>query len=137
MGYANEIGESFKYVLPAFYKPSYALALAYVIGDVQDKASRLYKTQGHYSNAIILQATDALVWQLLASVCLPGFTINRVVGLCRWVLPRLPIQSQQVIKWMPTVCGLATIPFIVHPLDHLTTVMMDKTIRRCYPSDNK
>ena len=43
LGYANEVGESFKYVIPKFYYPSYAIALAYVVGDVQDKALKLYR----------------------------------------------------------------------------------------------
>jgi len=38
LGYANEIGESFHGIVPKFYYPSYALAIGYVLGDVQDKA---------------------------------------------------------------------------------------------------
>lgn len=34
LGYANEIGESFHYIFPRLYKPSYALAIGYCCGDV-------------------------------------------------------------------------------------------------------
>ena len=34
LGYANEIGESFRYILPRAYLPSYILACAYCAGDV-------------------------------------------------------------------------------------------------------
>ena len=37
LGYANELGESFRYVTPWLVKPSYAVAFAYVFADTYDK----------------------------------------------------------------------------------------------------
>ena len=37
MGYANEVGESFRYVAKWFVKPSYMLAFGYVLADTCDK----------------------------------------------------------------------------------------------------
>ena len=42
LGYANEIGESFRHVFPKFVKPSYAIAFAYVFGDTCDKGYVAY-----------------------------------------------------------------------------------------------
>ena len=47
LGYTNEIGESFRYIFPRLYRPSYILALAYCYGDVQDKAYKTYKINGN------------------------------------------------------------------------------------------
>lgn len=38
LGYANEVGESFRHIFPRMVGPSYALAFAYTFGDVADKA---------------------------------------------------------------------------------------------------
>lgn len=60
---------------------------------------------------------DTFVWQSLASVAIPGFTINRLCAaslallgsLTRWPLP--------VRKWATTALGLAAIPVIITPID--------------------
>ena len=41
-GYANELGESLRYVVPRFLKPSYVIAFGYVLMDAQDKAWAQY-----------------------------------------------------------------------------------------------
>lgn len=60
---------------------------------------------------------DTFVWQSLASVAIPGFTINRLCAaslallgsFTRWPLP--------VRKWATTALGLAAIPVIITPID--------------------
>lgn len=60
---------------------------------------------------------DTFVWQSLASVAIPGFTINRLcaaslallASLTRWPLP--------VRKWATTALGLSAIPVIITPID--------------------
>lgn len=60
---------------------------------------------------------DTFVWQGLASVAIPGFTINRLCAaslallgtLTRWPLP--------LRRWTTTALGLAAIPFIITPID--------------------
>ena len=46
LGYANEVGESFRYIFPRMVKPSYGLAFAYTFGDVYDKGQRAYIADG-------------------------------------------------------------------------------------------
>lgn len=43
LGYANEVGESFRYIAPWGVKPSYALAFTYVLCDCFDKGYKQYK----------------------------------------------------------------------------------------------
>ena len=46
LGYANEVGESFRYVFPIGVRPSYAIAFAYVLADTQHKFVRQYRRDG-------------------------------------------------------------------------------------------
>mmetsp|Transcript_152030 Transcript_152030/g.264971 ORF Transcript_152030/g.264971 Transcript_152030/m.264971 type:complete len:149 (+) Transcript_152030:13-459(+) len=122
VGYANELGESFKPLISvSLYRLSYAVAATYVVGDAQNK---------YFQNSRAVDGIDALVWQGLASVAVPGFVINRIV----WGVGRAVATTSSVpLKtWLPTVCGLSSIPFIVHPIDTGVHKAMDLTVRRLY-----
>ena len=131
LGYANEVGEAFQYIFPKFYKPSYFLAIAYCFGDVQDKAIRAYKVAG-FKSKVVIDAFDAMVWQMLASVVIPGFTINRVVATTRWAMMQKGSNNPGLIKWVPVIAGISIIPFIVEPIDHGTSELLNVTIRKVY-----
>ena len=65
---------------------------------------------------------DTLVWQGLASVVVPGFTINRACALTRLLLRQRVIQRQMAMspalqRWTVTAVGLGCIPFIIQPID--------------------
>ena len=112
LGYANEIGESFKPMVPrAFYFGSYAVACTYVAADAKHK----FDADGDVRHGV-----DALVWQALASVAVPGVVVNRVVALAGRATAR---------PFVPTLCGLGCIPFIIKPIDALVDAAMDATIR--------
>ncbi|XP_031983633.1 mitochondrial fission process protein 1 isoform X4 [Corvus moneduloides] len=75
---------------------------------------------------------DTFVWQSLASVAIPGFTINRLCAaslallgsLTRWPLP--------VRRWTTTALGLAAIPLIITPIDRTVDFLMDSSLRKLY-----
>jgi fission process protein 1 len=93
---------------------------------------------------------DTLVWQLIASVAAPGYTIHTVVAAITSLI-RTAEQSPQVRealtslsaavgippdvfvetfnKSVPTACGLAAIPFIVHPIDAGVHAVLNATLR--------
>jgi len=131
MGYANEVGEAFRPLVPVhFVLLSYLAALAYVFADGASKAlaapGRNCQNFGEGEDAGICAVpalTEVLSFQLLASVALPGFTINRWVlflGLCAEEYDHLVAHLDPVIlEWLPTLGGLALIPLIVRPLDFL------------------
>lgn len=77
-----------------------------------------------------------MVWQLFASVMVPGFIINRTVKASTWLISKLAqnklLHNKAVIRWAPVVIGICTIPFIVEPIDHSVTKVMDKTARTFY-----
>lgn len=80
---------------------------------------------------LAITAADTLIWQALASVIIPGLTINRTCALSLRMLQRysnLPIKAQ---KWT-TAIGLGCIPAIVKPIDHSVDYVLDNTIRKLY-----
>ena len=160
--------EAFAAWLPPFGVPlSYAVAIGYVIVDTVDKGLKAYSNAGIELEAGVTRpdvdvkklqlllslerATDTIVWQLLASVFVPGFTIHTVVQAAHAAL--LPIEAAQPVrdaaaslaasfgmasadaliavgdKSIPTVVGLAAIPFIVHPIDNAIHALLNVTLR--------
>ena len=112
LGYANELGESFKPLIPRVaYFSTYGVACAYVAADANDK----YQRDGDVARGV-----DALIWQALASVIVPGFVVNRVVAMAGRATTR---------PMVPTFCGLASIPLIIKPIDHAIDAAMDASLR--------
>ena len=124
LGYANEVGESFKPLVPkSVYLASYGVAGAYVMSD----ASWRSKVPPPGRSAIV-EAVDTFVWQGLASVAIPGFVINRIVSAAGQVSPA------SIVRWSPTAAGLVSIPFIIKPIDHGVDLLMDSVMRPFYSS---
>lgn len=112
LGYANELGESFKPLIPRIaYFGTYGVACAYVAADANDKFQR---------DGDVARGVDALIWQALASVAIPGLIVNRVVAIAGRATKQ---------KMIPTFCGLAAIPPIIKPIDHAVDEVMDATLR--------
>lgn len=110
------------------------LASGYCMADVIDKGYKTYKNGGCVlKKEIFVNSFDAIVWQFLASVFVPGFIINRTVEFSTWSLTKMQtagvFKSAAAVRWLPVVIGVCTIPFIVEPIDHSITKAMDKTIR--------
>lgn len=140
-GYANEVGESFRYQFPRLVLPSYGIAFGYCVADaISDGYSGYYMSKRRSENGSLqhrdhLQRAatacfDTLLWQSLASVLIPGFTINTVVRFTRYVIPKSPVQLPTlVVKWLPTTIGLLSIPIIIHPIDNAVDYFLDNTTR--------
>ncbi|CAK9053877.1 Mitochondrial fission process protein 1 (Mitochondrial 18 kDa protein) (MTP18), partial [Durusdinium trenchii] len=129
LGYANEVGEAFRPVLPRFVRPSYAVAFSYVLADTGHKMASVEADR-------VRAGADTLVWQTFASVLLPGLLINRVVWVAQGAVNALPtgkLISAPVKRWAPVALGLGTIPFIVKPIDDFVHVAMDKSFRKIFP----
>jgi len=126
LGYANELGESFKPLASrAAYLSSYGVAGAYVLSD-----SAWRGTRPPAGRSGVVESVDTLLWQGLASVAIPGFVINRVVWAVGYAsVGRAPTS---VRTWLPTVAGIACIPFIVKPIDHGVDFVMDRFVRPIY-----
>ncbi|XP_054326290.2 mitochondrial fission process protein 1 isoform X2 [Pongo pygmaeus] len=118
LGYANEVGEAFRSLVPAAVVwLSYGVASSYVLADAIDKGKK--------------------AGEALASVAIPGFTINRVCAASLYVLGTATRWPLAVRKWTTTVLGLLTIPIIIHPIDRSVDFLLDSSLRKLYPSVGK
>ncbi|XP_035168383.1 mitochondrial fission process protein 1 [Oxyura jamaicensis] len=141
LGYANEVGESFRPLVPvAAVWASYGVATAYVTADAIDKGRKAAAAHAHdpgKATRVGVAVADTFVWQSLASVAIPGFTINRLCAaslallgsLTRWPLP--------IRKWATTALGLAAIPVIITPIDRTVDFLMDSSLRKLYSTEGK
>lgn len=84
-----------------------------------------------------LAVVDTFVWQSLASVVIPGFTINRLCAASLYVLGTMTRWPPTVRKWTTTTLGLLAIPVIVHPIDRSVDFLLDSSLRKLYPSVEK
>jgi fission process protein 1 len=143
-GYANEIGESFRYQIPRLVVPTYVIAFTYVCADAVSTGHESWQnsnkqgTNDAKSNSssstvwhdTLYATADTLLWQTLASVVVPGATINLVVKASRYAVHRSPLLLPvMVAKWLPTVIGIGSIPLIVQPIDHTIDYMLDNSTR--------
>jgi fission process protein 1 len=142
MGYANEVGESFRYQFPKLVMPSYGLAFGYCVLDAATTgydtwhsykpAARTSLTTTHARSQEIVTAVatvDTLLWQALASVMIPGATINAIVKACRFAVSRTTVLPLVLAAWMPTGVGLVSIPIIIKPIDNAVDYLLDNTTR--------
>jgi len=136
LGYANEVGEAFRALVHVnWVKLSYGVASAYVLADTNDKAQKMSRSlpaeDDSKTKKVAFAAVDTLLWQALASVIIPGFTINRICAASLFTMGRaIPNVSLNSRKWATTAIGLGVIPFIVHPIDSFVHIAMDKTTRQ-------
>ncbi|XP_037938258.1 mitochondrial fission process protein 1 [Teleopsis dalmanni] len=129
LGYANEVGESFRPLVPrSAVLATYGISIGYVFADAYDKCMKAQKL-GASSKTVAIRTGDVFIWQMLASVVIPGYTINRITWASKGLLKSVKA-SKPAIKILPTVLGLASIPLIIHPIDHMVDYIMDNTYRK-------
>ncbi|KAM3955756.1 mitochondrial fission process protein 1 [Aphomia sociella] len=130
LGYANEVGEAFRAVIPVkVVRASYGVAFAYVLADTADKSWKMIRKDGR-PQKVLIETGDALIWQTLASIIIPGFTINRLCAFTNLGLRRyhkIPITARNLIT---VGVGLASIPIVVGPIDKGVSLLMDATYRK-------
>ncbi|MEQ2306682.1 Mitochondrial fission process protein 1 [Ameca splendens] len=141
LGYANEVGEAFRALVPvSFVWGSYAVATAYVTADAVDKGKKAAVAHGDNpgkTTRVAAAVVDTFVWQALASVIIPGFTINRVCAASLYLLGRTTKWPLPVRKWTTTAIGLSTIPFIITPIDRSVDFLLDSSLRKVYNDGKK
>lgn len=113
LGYANELGEAFRAFIPrSVVVGSYVVATVYALGDAADKGLHAYQNKEDPKRAwnVAGKTSDTLIWQLLASVTIPAYIINRTVHATNWTLNRLvrpdaPMRGRGIFKLLPTLVG--------------------------------
>ncbi|CAH2294946.1 Hypothetical predicted protein [Pelobates cultripes] len=121
LGYANEVGESFRALIPkSLVWASYGVATAYVTADAADKGQKASKANVDDPNKtthVTVAVIDTFIWQALASVAIPGFTINRICAASLYLMGRVTKWPLPLRKWATTAVGLSAIPVIIKPID--------------------
>lgn len=67
---------------------------------------------------------------------IPGATVNMIVKASRLAASsaKLPVTAA---AWGPTGVGLASIPFIIRPIDNAVDYLLDNTTRHWLVPDNE
>ncbi|XP_063310838.1 mitochondrial fission process protein 1 [Pelobates fuscus] len=141
LGYANEVGESFRALIPkSLVWASYGVATAYVTADAADKGQKASKANVDDPNKtthVTVAVIDTFVWQALASVAIPGFTINRICAASLYLMGRVTKWPLPLRKWATTAVGLSAIPVIIKPIDRSVDYMLDSSLRKLYRTNSK
>ncbi len=130
--YASEIGEALRRVTPLWFVNSmYGASILYVLVDTGVSTVSAYKNNpkqlvSNRKHATIVCA-DQIVWHSFASMVLPAVTIHTIVKYAGKLL-----RGTRYASVLPAAIGLASIPFIIHPLDNSVTLVMDKIVRPFY-----
>ncbi|XP_053324547.1 mitochondrial fission process protein 1 [Spea bombifrons] len=136
LGYANEVGESFRALVPkSLVWATYGVATAYVSADAVDKgkkASKAHSDDPDKTARVTVAVVDTFVWQALASVAIPGFTINRICAASLYLMGRVTRWPLPIRKWTTTAIGLSAIPFIITPIDRSVDYLLDSSLRKLY-----
>jgi len=70
------------------------------------------------------------LWHAQASLVFPTATIHTIVGTSRKICNNMKFLNPRVRQLMPAGIALASIPFLIHPLDHLADITMHNTYCR-------
>ncbi|XP_072271371.1 mitochondrial fission process protein 1 [Pyxicephalus adspersus] len=140
LGYANEVGESFRALVPkSLVWATYGVATAYVTADAADKgkkAAELNKDSPGKTKDVTVAVIDTFVWQAFASVAIPGFTINRICAASLYIMGRVTRWPLPARKWATTAIGLSAIPVIITPIDRSVDFLLDSSIRKLYDNNS-
>ncbi len=133
LAYASEVGEAGRpLVHKVLVRGLYGASFLYVGADTY---SRTVEAQdaGVSGNDLQIQIGDTLLFHSIASMLAPAATIHAIVKYSGIAMKSLPLPlSSKVLGFAPTVIGLCSIPFIIHPIDHAVEWTMDHTVRRIY-----
>ncbi|XP_055511817.1 mitochondrial fission process protein 1 [Leucoraja erinacea] len=141
LGYANEVGESFRALVPVgVVWASYAISTAYVTADAVDKGRKAAADHGDgpgKTTRVGVAVVDTFIWQALASVAIPGFTINRLCAASLFLLGKTTRWPLPMRKWTTTAIGLSAIPVIITPIDRSVDFLLDSTLRKLYGTEQQ
>jgi fission process protein 1 len=119
LAYTSDFGEAFRPVVhPLVVRSAYGISWAYVFGDVGFEAYQLSNHHGVSGADLYAMTIKRTVFQSIASMALPAFTIHTVVHEMKKVCKKVGKYQ----KWGPSACGLAIVPFLPlydHPVEHV------------------
>lgn len=138
--YSSEVGESGRSVMPRnLVRAMYGVSVGYVVLDIAHFYAKAADAVGDkevevFSTTLpekVVLTVDRTLWHGIASFGFPTLAIHSIVKHSKNAMVKAGMRYPHVAAPM---LGLASIPFIIHPIDELTDFIMDKTIREFYQS---
>lgn len=122
LAYTSDFGEAFRPIAHRYVvKASYGISWAYVVGDVGYEAYNMSYGHGITGTDLYVTTAKRAVFQSIASMALPAFTIHTAVHQSK----KLFAKMGRFQKWGPSAVGLSIVPFL--PLyDHPVETVVDK-----------
>lgn len=135
LAYTSEVGEAVRPVTKKIIVSlAYILSFGYVFADI---GLKLYDIKNEEKKIIYWKGIDLTLWHMSASIITPAIAIHTIVNSVNKVQNKfiqygvkLPIKFK---TFFPSVVGLASIFFIIKPIDDGTDYMLNNFVRPYYP----
>jgi hypothetical protein len=113
--YASEGGVSFKTVLPRYlYLSTWGLSGLYVVADIGIRVHEAPEASK------LRVGVDWTIFHTAASMVVPGVVIHYIREAAAKGVAAIPKMPPAGHRWLPALFAVASVPFIVHPIDHGT-----------------
>jgi len=145
ISYTSECAEAGRPILPKYLLNfGYAVSIGYIFSDILIKVYDIENEEiisNKKEEIVKYTVLDSLLWHTSASLVVPAVTIHTFVSGVSKIQNfiskknfnlKIPSRIGFLVPMIPTIAGLASIPFIIHPIDNLTDIVMDKYVRPFY-----
>ncbi|KZT27012.1 hypothetical protein NEOLEDRAFT_1061688 [Neolentinus lepideus HHB14362 ss-1] len=125
LAYTSDVGEAFRPVVnPRIVTAAYGISWLYLAGDVGYEAFKAHRRgptpleASHFSEPtrLGLVVAQRSIFQSVASMALPAFTIHTVVNQAKKAF--VNVKNPRVKAWGPTITGIAVVPVLPYLFDH-------------------
>lgn len=109
LAYTSDFGEAFRPIAHRFVvRGAYAVSWGYVVGDVGYEYYNMKYNHNITGSDLYVTTTKRAIFQSIASMALPAFTIHTFVHQSKHFLQRVG----RFQKWGPSIIGLSVVPFL-------------------------
>jgi len=133
LAYTSDVGEAVRLVVsPWVVRSAYLVSWTYVGGDVVYEAYK-EKERGKDKTGITRTVISRAIFQSIASMALPAFTIHTVVHYSKPIF----VNIGRFMKWGPAFLGFSVIPFLPLIYDHPVEYCVEKIFDKAWPDKYK
>jgi fission process protein 1 len=126
LGYLNEVGESFRPIVPSklvlstyFISGGYVFADSLLIGWHSYKYDRKTEVDNERKWRFGKAFLQCFVWQIMATELIPGFSVYQIVKFAKRSKAISLMKNRSLALWLPTFIGLCFIPVFPFTIDPL------------------
>lgn len=126
LGYLNEVGESFRPLIPSkVVLSTYIISGGYVFTDSLLIGLKSYNAEKDNSvsyerkKRFATSFAKCFIWQILATELIPGFLVYWIVRITKRNYLLQILKNRSLALWLPTFLGLSFIPIFPYTIDPL------------------